>query len=145
MNFIEEYNYNNNNNYGINTPPECPKYVMGQGWHIHLITLGGTCDNHHTLCHDQKYRSPRHLAWAYLCYCHQQVPLHKPWINGWLIPPSSTSLISIEQIPWWYSCKHHHVAYDQKIIELINLLIVDVTILIQIKMIHNFINGLHLS
>lgn len=48
MNFIEEYNYNNNSNYGINTPPKCPKYVMGQGWHIHLIALGGTCDNHHT-------------------------------------------------------------------------------------------------
>ena len=31
MNFIEEYNYNNNSNYGINTPPKCPKYVMGQG------------------------------------------------------------------------------------------------------------------
>ena len=31
MNFIEEYNYNNNKNYGINTPHECPKYVMGQG------------------------------------------------------------------------------------------------------------------
>jgi hypothetical protein len=25
MNFIEEYNYNNNNNYGMYTPHECPK------------------------------------------------------------------------------------------------------------------------
>lgn len=24
INYIEEYFYNNNNNYGINTPPECP-------------------------------------------------------------------------------------------------------------------------
>ena len=61
------------------------------------------------------------------------------------LPHPLLQFISIEQVPWWYGCKHHHVTYDQKIIKFINLLIVDANILIQIKMIHNFVNGLHPS
>jgi hypothetical protein len=33
--------------------PKCHKYVMDQGWYVHLATLGGTCgkSSNHVLYH----------------------------------------------------------------------------------------------
>ena len=47
--------------------------------------------------------------------------------------PPSLKFINVKQIPWQHHRKHHHVTYDQKLIELLNQLIIGVVVLIEIK------------
>ena len=127
INFIEEYDNNNNHYYsncGINAPPKCPKHVMGA--RLTYYTLDNTWW--------YMWQSSYNMPWP-------KVSVTKAFVIGLFVMLSSTSAFAQAMDQWM----NYHVTYDQKIIELINLLIVDANILIHIKMIHNFINGLHPS